>query len=104
MERLLFGRWTMAGATVAPVALGLILPGGLGNLYDRIHFRFVRDFLHMLPGWNLPFGWHWPRPLARSVPVCPVLTPPAFAKERHWKCRVRFLRTVGSNPTLSALM
>ena len=23
-------------------------------------------------------------------------------KERHWKCRVRFFRTVGSNPTLSA--
>ncbi len=23
-------------------------------------------------------------------------------KERHWKCRVRILRTVGSNPTLSA--
>ena len=25
-------------------------------------------------------------------------------KERHWKCRVRLVRTVGSNPTLSALM
>ena len=23
-------------------------------------------------------------------------------KERHWKCRVRLVRTVGSNPTLSA--
>ena len=25
-------------------------------------------------------------------------------KERHWKCRVRLVRTVGSNPTLSALL
>jgi signal peptidase II len=57
---LVFGRWTSSRATVAHVALGLILAGGLGNLFDRIKFGFVRDFLHMLPGWNLPFKWHWP--------------------------------------------
>ncbi len=57
---LVFGRWTTSGATTAHVAIGLILAGGLGNLYDRLKFGFVRDFLHMLPGWKLPFGWHWP--------------------------------------------
>lgn len=55
-----FGRWTTANATVAHIAIALIIAGGMGNLYDRWHFGFVRDFLHMLPGWQLPFGWSWP--------------------------------------------
>jgi len=55
-----FGRWTKANATIAHIAIGLIIAGGLGNLYDRLHFGFVRDFLHMLPGWSLPFGLNWP--------------------------------------------
>ncbi|MFQ5932192.1 MAG: hypothetical protein ACE5MM_07275, partial [Nitrospiraceae bacterium] len=26
----------------------------------RLKFGFVRDYLHMLPGWKIPFGWRWP--------------------------------------------
>ncbi len=55
-----FGRWTISNATVAHIAIGLIVAGGFGNLYDRVRFGFVRDFLHMLPGWSLPFGLNWP--------------------------------------------
>ena len=57
---LVFARWTGRGASLAHVAIGLILAGGLGNLYDRLRFSVVRDFMHMLPGWKLPWGWHWP--------------------------------------------
>jgi signal peptidase II len=55
-----FARRTAARHHLAHVALALIMAGGFGNLYDRIVFGVVRDFLHMLPGWRLPFGWRWP--------------------------------------------
>ncbi len=57
---LVFARWTAHRNHLAHVAIGLILAGGIGNLYDRIRFAVVRDFLHMLPGYKLPFGWSWP--------------------------------------------
>lgn len=55
-----FARWTKADSRLAHVAIGLILAGGMGNLWDRISYGAVRDFLHMLPRWKLPFGWRWP--------------------------------------------
>jgi signal peptidase II len=57
---LLFARGTRARMKSSHIAIGLILAGGLGNLYDRMVFGAVRDFLHMLPGWELPNGWMWP--------------------------------------------
>lgn len=55
-----FARWTTNRSHMAHLALGLILAGGIGNLYDRVQFGVVRDFLHLFPGWALPFGWRWP--------------------------------------------
>jgi signal peptidase II len=55
-----FARGTRSDARLSHVAIGLILAGGVGNLYDRMVYGAVRDFLHMLPRWDLPFGWRWP--------------------------------------------
>ena len=55
-----FARWTRANARIAHVAIGMILAGGFGNLYDRVVYGAVRDFLHMLPRWELPGGFRWP--------------------------------------------
>lgn len=55
-----FGWWTTAGARLAHVGIGLVLAGGLGNLYDRLLFGAVRDFLYMTPRWHLPWGLRWP--------------------------------------------
>lgn len=56
----MFGAWTTPRDRIAHVAIGLILGGGLGNLYDRLVYACVRDFLHPLPNAMLPFGWQWP--------------------------------------------
>jgi len=55
-----FGWWTHARSHLAHVGIGLVLAGGIGNLYDRLVYGAVRDFLHMLPRWQLPFGLRWP--------------------------------------------
>ena len=56
----IFGWWTRAGSWAAHLGIGLVLAGGIGNLHDRLVYGAVRDFLHMFPRWNLPFGWRWP--------------------------------------------
>lgn len=57
---LFFARGTLARAWTAHVGIGLILSGGLGNLYDRLRYACVRDFIHPLPGLKLPLGIRWP--------------------------------------------
>ncbi|MEM1185053.1 MAG: signal peptidase II [Planctomycetota bacterium] len=56
----MFAKWTGPRDRWAHAAIGLLVAGGLGNLYDRITFACVRDFIHPLPGWKLPFGIQWP--------------------------------------------
>lgn len=55
-----FARWTGRRAHLSHLAIGLILAGGVGNLYDRVVYGAVRDFLHLFPRRDLPFGLHWP--------------------------------------------
>jgi lipoprotein signal peptidase len=54
---LMFALWTRARERVAHVAIALIVAGGLGNMYDRLLFACVRDFIHPLPGVKFPGGW-----------------------------------------------
>ena len=64
----MFAAWTRGRDYAAHAALGLIAAGGLGNLYDRLLYGCVRDFLSFLPGVNLPFGLTWPGGDARAWP------------------------------------
>jgi len=56
----LFVRWTHAKDWIAHAGFGLIIAGGAGNLYDRLVFACVRDFIHPFPSVHLPFGLSWP--------------------------------------------
>jgi len=55
-----FARWTDRRWRLTHTGIALIIAGGLGNLYDRLAFGCVRDFLHPLPGVRIPFGLTWP--------------------------------------------
>jgi len=50
-----FGLWTGARARWVHVGIGLVLAGGLGNLYDRLTLGYVVDFLFFHYR-----GWSWP--------------------------------------------
>jgi signal peptidase II len=63
----MFGAWTRARDGAAHVAIALLLAGGLGNLYDRLAYACVRDFIHPLPGMDLPFGWRMPFTGSREI-------------------------------------
>lgn len=52
----MFALGTRAKDRWAHVGIGLLIAGGLGNLYDRVFYACVRDFIHPLPGVKFPFG------------------------------------------------
>jgi len=55
-----FGRHTSSRSHMSHVGLALVLAGGIGNMVDRVSVGAVRDFLHLFPRRELPFGLHWP--------------------------------------------
>ncbi len=58
-----------AADRITAVGCGMILGGGIGNIYDRIKFGAVRDFFDFYIG-----NYHWPAfNIADSAVVCGVL-------------------------------
>ena len=55
-----FGRHTSSRSHMSHVGLALVLAGGIGNMVDRVSVGAVRDFLHLFPRRELPFGLRWP--------------------------------------------
>lgn len=60
LATVMFGSWTHARDRLSHVSIGLLVAGGIGNLYDRLIYACVRDFIHPLPDSTLPFGLTWP--------------------------------------------
>ena len=56
----MFAKWTTSRDRLAHASLGLLLSGGLGNLYDRLVYACVRDFIHPLPGVAIGSWEVWP--------------------------------------------
>lgn len=59
---MMFATWTRPQDRMAHIGVGLLIGGGLGNLYDRLTIGVVRDFLHPIPGLKWPFGWTFTGP------------------------------------------
>lgn len=45
---------TSGRARIYQLILGVLLGGVIGNMYDRVHYGYVRDMIHGLPGWTWP--------------------------------------------------
>lgn len=53
------------------IALALILGGALGNVWDRVRYGVVTDFLEVFLRWGQHWNYHWPDfNVADSAIVC----------------------------------
>lgn len=48
--------WSNKTLFISNLALGLVLAGAIGNLWDRIWYRYVRDFIDL----HIGEKYHWP--------------------------------------------
>ncbi len=64
---------------VSNVALGLILAGAAGNLWDRIWYGYVRDFIDL----HIGNKYHWPTFNVADSLICIGISVMVFASFSH---------------------
>lgn len=57
--------WRNARRTLFSASLALIVSGAVGNLWDRLVYGYVTDFLDFHA-----FGWHWPSFNVADICIC----------------------------------
>ena len=51
--------WRSNGGLLARISAGLLIGGAIGNVFDRLWYGAVADFLNMsLPGWQNPYSFN----------------------------------------------
>jgi signal peptidase II len=53
----LYSCWRLKGHVLSLISIAMLIVGAAGNLYDRIQFGIVRDFIDFMP--TLPVVGHW---------------------------------------------
>ena len=61
----LFFLWRHAKRTLFAFSMSLVISGALGNLWDRLVYGFVTDFLDFHA-----FGYHWPAFNVADICIC----------------------------------
>ncbi|GAB4543749.1 MAG: hypothetical protein Tsb0013_00160 [Phycisphaerales bacterium] len=81
----MFARATGARQWLTHTGIALIVSGGLGNLYDRLVFACVRDFIHPLPGVTWPGSTREVWPYVSNVADAFLLIGIAIVMAKLWR-------------------
>lgn len=81
----LFARVTTTRERFTHTAIALVVAGGLGNLYDRLVYACVRDFIHPLPGVKNPITGNELWPYVSNVADAFLLVGIAFVMIKLWR-------------------
>ena len=81
----MFARSTTRTQWLTHAGIALIVSGGLGNLYDRLVFACVRDFIHPLPGVTWPGSTREVWPYVSNVADAFLLMGIAIVMVKLWR-------------------
>lgn len=81
----MFAMSTRANQWLTHAGIALIVSGGVGNLYDRLTFGCVRDFIHPLPGVTWPGSTREVWPYVSNVADALLLLGIAIVMVKLWR-------------------